>query len=135
MPRKKINPSEEPEQTAAMEAEQPGMDAPATLEGPPQDMGAPDNGLPMEMGEQGEIPPMPGDEPTLPGENGGGTPEVVDVDVSGPPLDSGPEAEPSVELPDLIPEGKLSMDGQEPGFVGDMDAPPVGEPESAEARG
>ena len=71
MPRKKINPSEEPEQTAAMEAEQPGMDAPATLEGPPQDMGAPDNGLPMEMGEQGEIPPMPGDEPTLPGENGG----------------------------------------------------------------
>ena len=135
MPRKKINPSEEPEQTAAMEAEQPGMDAPATLEGPPQDMGAPDNGLPMEMGEQGEIPPMPGDEPTLPGENGGGTPEVVDVDVSGPPLDSGPEAEPSVELSDLIPEGKLSMDGQEPGFVGDMDAPPVGEPESVEARG
>ena len=92
MPRKKINPSEEPEQTAAMEAEQPGMDAPATLEGPPQDMGAPDNGLPMEMGEQGEIPPMPGDEPTLPGENGGGTPEVVSLKVPRPGVSLRPQS-------------------------------------------
>ena len=135
MPRKKINIEEEIQQATAGMEEPPGMEAPAPLGEPTQDMGAPDDGLTMEMEEQGDTPCVSDDEPTLPVEDDGNATEVMEVDVSELPSDSGPKAEPPVEPPGLMPEDVPLMDGQEPGFVGDMDAPPVGEPESAEARG
>ena len=117
MPRKKVNSAEEPQQDITEMAEQSGMEALAPLEDPPQDTGAPDDGSPMEMGEQGEIPPAFGDGPGLPGEDGD---EVMVVDVSAPPLGSGPEAEPPVEPTDPMPEDVPLVDGQEPGPTGDV---------------
>ncbi len=137
MPRKKINIEEEIQQATAGMEEPPGMEAPAPLGGPTQDMGAPDDGLTMEMEEQGDTPCVSGDEPTLPVEDDGNATEVMEVDVSELPSDSGPKAEPPVEPPGLMPEDVPLMDGQEPGPAGDVpteDALPADETPSAMAE-
>ena len=137
MPRKKINIEEEIQQATAGMEEPPGMEAPAPLGEPTQDMGAPDDGLTMEMEEQGDTPCVSGDEPTLPVEDDGNATEVMEVDVSELPSDSGPKAEPPVEPPGLMPEDVPLMDGQEPGPAGDVpteDALPADETPSAMAE-
>lgn len=77
MPKKKVNPAEEPEQTAGR-MEQAGEEAPAPMGEPPQDMGTRDDALPPELGETGDAPDPPED-----GE--GDAPEMLAVDVSAPP--------------------------------------------------
>ena len=54
MPKKKVNPAEEPEQTAAMTVEQAGEEATAPPGELPKDMGAPDGSPPPEFGEPGD---------------------------------------------------------------------------------
>jgi hypothetical protein len=68
MPRKKINPSEEPEQTAGL-MEQAGEEALAPPGEAPQDMGAPNDSPPLEVGELGEA--MPSDDSGFPGDGEG----------------------------------------------------------------
>ena len=128
MPRKKINTEEEIRQGAEM-AEQPGMEA-APPEKPPQDTGVPDGSPPPLPGEPGEA--MSGAVPGLTGDGEGEAEEVMAVDATGFPPDDGLEG----ELPEPMPEGEPSMDGQEPGPTGDVsmegappadEAPPAGE--------
>ena len=86
MPKKKVNPAEEPEQ-AAGRMEQAGEDTPAPMGEPPQDMGTRDDALHPELGEAGDVPPNPGDAPDPPEDGEGDAPEVLAVDASAPPLE------------------------------------------------
>ena len=120
MPKKKVNPAEEPEQTAAMTAEQAGEEAHTALGETPQDMGA-SGGNPLpELGEPGDA--MSGDVPDLTRDGEGNAPEVMAVDVAAPPAppDRGPEEVPSMEPPDIVPEDGQPLDAQEPGRDGEV---------------
>ena len=108
MPRKKINPSEEPEQTAGL-MEQAGEEALAPPGEAPQDMGAPNDSPPLEVGELGEA--MPSDDSGFPGDGEGEAGEVMAVDASEFPPDGGLEG----ELPKPMPEGDSLVDAQESG--------------------
>ena len=101
MPKKKITPAEEPEQTAAMTAEQAGEEAPAALGEMPQGAGAPDGSPPPEPGELDDA--MSGDVPGLTGDGEGEAEEAMAVDVAAPP---GPQ---DVVLEDGPPMGLLGM--------------------------
>lgn len=120
MPKKKITPAEEPEQTAEL-MEQAGEEATAPSGEPPQDMGTPGGSLLPEFGE-------PGDAPDLTGDREGDAPEVMAVDVSTPPAppDSGPEEAPPMEPPDTAPGDGQPLDAQEPGP--DRDKPTEDDP-------
>ncbi len=113
MPKKKITPAEEPEQTADGLMGQAGEELPAPPGELPQDTGVPDGSLSPELGEPGEA--MLGGDPGLTGDGEGEAEEVMAVDVSGFPPDGGPEGKP----PEPMPEGDPPMDGQEPGPAGD----------------
>ena len=116
MPKKKVNPTEEPDQTAGR-IEQAGEEAPAPMGEPPQDMGTCDDALHPELGEAGDAPDPPED-----GE--GDAPEMLAVDVSAPPapLDDGPEDCPPMEPPA----------GDAPPAVAGDALPPLEEPMSGE---
>ncbi len=120
MPKKKITPAEEPEQTAEL-MEQAGEEATAPSGEPPQDMGTPGGSLLPEFGE-------PGDAPDLTGDREGDAPEVMAVDVSTPPAppDSGPEEAPPMEPPDTAPGDGQPLDVQKPGP--DRDKPTEDDP-------
>ena len=131
MPKKKVNPAEEPEQ-AAGRMEQAGEDTPAPMGEPPQDMGMRDDALHPELGEAGDVPPNPGDAPDPPEDGEGDAPEVLAVDASAPPapLDDGPEDCPPMEPPDTAPGDGQSMDTQEPGPAAEVsmeNVPPAGD--------
>lgn len=117
MPKKKVNPAEEPEQTAEP-MEQAGEEAAAPLGEPHQDMGAPDGSPLPELGEPGNA--MSGDVPDLTGDGEGDAPEVMAVDVAAPPAppDRGPEEVPPMEQPDTAPGDGQPLDTQEPGSDG-----------------
>ena len=102
MPKKKVNPAEEPEQTAAMTVEQAGEEATAPPGELPKDMGAPDGSPPPEFGEPGNA--VSGDVPDLPRDGDGKAEEVMAVDAATPP---GP--------PDTAPGDGQPLDTQEPG--------------------
>ena len=128
MPKKKITPAEEPEQTAGLigQAGEEPLAPPGEL---PQDMDAPDGGPPPEPGEPNDA--MSGDVPDLTGGGEGDAPEVMAVDVSTPPAppDSGPEETPPMEPPDIAPGDGQPLDTQELGPDGDKptgDDPPAG---------
>ena len=130
MPKKKITPAEEPEQTADGLMGQAGEELPAPPGELPQNTGAPDGSLSPEFGELGNA--MPGDDPDLAGDGEGEAEEVMAVDVSGLLPGGDPEGKP----PEPMPEADLPMDGQEPGPAGDVpmeaappddEAPPAGE--------
>ena len=108
MPKKKITPAEEPEQTAGL-MEQAGGKATAPPGEPPQDMGAPDGSPPLEFGDSDDA--MSGDAPDLTGDGEGDAPEVMAVDVSEFPPDGGLEG----ERPKPMPEGDPLMDAQKSG--------------------
>ena len=108
MPKKKITPAEEPEQTAGL-MEQAGEEATAPPGEPPQDVGAPNDSPPLEVGELGEA--VPGDDSGFPGDGEGEAEEVMVVDVSGFPPDGGPEGKPPEPMPEVVPP----MGAQEPG--------------------
>ena len=108
MPKKKITPAEEPEQTAGL-MEQAGEAATAPPGEPPQDVGAPNDSPPLEVGELGEA--VPGDDSGFPGDSEGEAEEVMVVDVSGFPPDGGPEGKPPEPMPEVVPP----MGAQEPG--------------------
>ncbi len=116
MPRKKVNSAEEPQQDVT-EMEQSGMEAPVLLKNPCRDTDGPGADPSAGLDEPSDGLSTPEDGPHLPGED---APEVMEVDVSAPPLGSGPEAEPSVEPPDPMPEDVPPVDGQEPGPAGDV---------------
>lgn len=128
MPKKKVNPAEEPEQTAAMTAEQAGEEAHAALGETPQDMGA-SGGSPLpELGEPGDA--MSGDVPDLTRDGEGDAPEAMAVDVAAPPspLDGVLEDGPPMEPPDTAPSDGQPLGAQEPGPDGDKpteDDPPT----------
>ena len=115
MPKKKVNPAEEPEQTAAMTVEQAGEEATAPPGELPKDMGAPDGSPPPEFGEPGNA--VSGDVPDLPRDGDGKAEEVMAVDAATPPgpPDSGPEEAPPMEPPDTAPGDGQPLDTQEPG--------------------
>lgn len=121
MPKKKITPAEEPEQTAGL-MEQAGEEATAPSGEPPQDMGTPDASPPPEFGESDDA--MSGDVPDLIGDGEGDTPEVMAVDAAAPPAppDSGSEEAPPMEPPDIAPGDGQPLDAQEPGPDGDKPA-------------
>ena len=136
MPKKKITPAEEPEQTAGL-MEQAGEEATAPPGGPPRDMGAPDGSPPLEFGDSDDA--VPGDDPGLTGDGEGEAEEVMAVDAATPPgpLDSGPEEAPPMEPPDTAPGDGQPLDAQEPGPDGDKpaeDDPPT-DPIFAQAVG
>ena len=99
MPKKKVNPAEEPEQTTGLMG-QAEEELPAPLGEPPQDTGALDGSLPIS-----------GDNPGPPEDGEGEAEEVMAVDVSGFPPDGGPEGKPPEPMPEVVPP----MDAQEPG--------------------
>lgn len=125
MPKKKITPAEEPEQTAGL-MEQAGEEATAPPGGPPRDMGAPDGSPPLEFGEPGDA--VSGDVPGLPRDGDGDAPEVMAVDAATPPVppDSGPEEAPPMEPPNTAPGDGQPLAAQEPGPNGDK--PTEGDP-------
>ena len=113
MPKKKVNPAEEPEQ-AAGRMEQAGEDTPAPMGEPPQDMGTRDDALHPELGEAGDVPPNPGDAPDPPEDGEGDAPEDC----------------PPMEPPDTAPGDGQSMDTQEPGPAAEVsmeNVPPTGD--------
>ena len=110
MPKKKVNPAEESEQTTGLMG-QAGEELPAPSGEPPQDTGALDGPLPIS-----------GDNPGPPQDGEGEAGEVMAVDVSAPPPDGGLEDEQAKPMP----EGDPPMDAQEPGHAGD--APMEGTP-------
>ena len=119
MPKKKITPAEEPEQTAGL-MEQAVEEATAALGEMPQNTGAPDDSPPLEFGEPGDA--MSGNVPDLTGDGEGDVPEVMVVDVAAPPAppDRGPEEVPPIEPPDIAPEDGQPLDAQELGPDGDV---------------
>lgn len=121
MPKKKVNPAEEPEKTAGL-MEQAVEEATAALGEMPQNTGAPDDSPPLEFGEPGDA--MSGNVPDLTGDGEGDVPEVMAVDAATPPgpLDSGPEEAPPMEPPDIAPGDGQPLDAQEPGPDGDKPA-------------
>lgn len=114
MPKKKIIPAEEPEQTAGL-MEQAGEEAPAPPGEPSQNVGAPDGSPPLEFGDSGDA--VPGDAPDLTGDGDGEAEEVMAVDVAAPPVppDSGPEEAPPMEPPGIVPGDGQPLGAQEPG--------------------
>lgn len=123
MPKKKITPAEEPEQTAGL-TEQAGEEAPAPPGELPQDMGAPDGSPPPEPGELGDA--VSGDVPGLTGDGDGEAEEVMAVDAATP--DSGPEEALPMEPPDIVPGDGQPLGAQELGPDGDKptgDDPPT----------
>ena len=119
MPKKKITPAEEPEQTAGL-MEQAVEEATAALGEMPQNTVAPDDSPPLEFGEPGDA--MSGNVPDLTGDGEGDVPEVMVVDVAAPPAppDRGPEEVPPIEPPDIAPEDGQPLDAQELGPDGDV---------------
>lgn len=120
MPKKKVNPAEESEQTTGLMG-QAGEELPAPLGEPPQDTGALDGPLPIS-----------GDNPGPPEDGEGVAGEVMAVDVSTPPAppDSGPEEAPPMEPPDIAPGDGQPLDMQELGPDGDI---PTGDDPSTRA--
>ncbi len=132
MPRKKINPAEEPQQAAVEVAEQAELENPALLGELPQDTDGPGADSPPELGEPGDGLSTPEDGPGLPEEDAGDAPEVMEVDISAPPapLDDGSEDWPPLEPPYAVPEGEPPVFVQETDPAGDApteDAPPADE--------
>lgn len=84
MPKRKITPAEEPEQTTGLMG-QAGEEPPVPSGEPPQDTGALDGPLPI----SGDNPGPPED-----GEGVAGEVMAVDVSTAPVPLDSGPEEAP-----------------------------------------
>lgn len=119
MPKKKITPAEEPEQTAGL-MEQAGEEATAPPGEPPQDMGAPDCSPPPEFRESDDA--MSGDVPDLIGDGEGDTPEVMAVDAATLPVppDSGPEEAPPMEPPSIVLGDGQPLGAQELGPDGDV---------------
>lgn len=128
MPRKRIIPQEDLEQTAAEAVEQSGMEETAVPpDSPFQEMDTSGNGPPLETGEAGGILLAPEDSPGLSGESDEDAPEVMALDV--PEFPFPPEDSPPVEMP---------VEAQESGSSGDApmeDAPPVGEAAPAWTEG
>ena len=119
MPKKKVNPAEESEQTTGLMG-QAGEEPPVPSGEPPQDTGALDGPLPI----SGDNPGPPED-----GEGVAGEVMAVDVSTAPVPLDSGPEEAPPMEPPDIAPGDGQPLDAQEPGPDGDKptgDDLPVG---------
>lgn len=110
MPKKKVNPTEEPEQTTGLMG-QAGEELPAPPGEPPQDTGAPDGALPIS-----------GDNPGPPEDGEGDTPEVMAVGAATPPAppDSSPEDAPPMEPPGIVPGNGQLLDAQELGPDGDV---------------
>ncbi len=120
MPKKKVNPAEESEQTTGLMG-QAGEELPAPLGEPPQDTGALDGPLPI----SGDNPGPPED-----GEGVAGEVMAVDVSTAPVPLDSGPEEVPPMEPPDIAPGDGQPLDMQELGPDGDV---PTGDDPSTRA--
>lgn len=120
MPKKKVNPAEESEQTTELMG-QAGEELPAPLGEPPQDTGALDGPLPI----SGDNPGPPED-----GEGVAGEVMAVDVSTAPVPLDSGPEEVPPMEPPDIAPGDGQPLDMQELGPDGDV---PTGDDPSTRA--
>ena len=120
MPKKKVNSTEEPEQTTGLMG-QAGEELPAPPGEPPQDMGAPEGALPIS-----------GDNPGPPKDGEGDTPEVMAVDAATFPVppDRDPEEAPPMEPPDIVPGDGQPLDAQELGPDGDV---PTGDDLSAGA--
>ncbi len=108
MPKKKVNPTEEPEQTPDELVEQAGTELPAPPEEPPQDADTSDESPPPEL--------MGTEENAL---------EAMALAIPPAPSEDWPPLEP----PDAVP-GATPMDGQEPARSGDEPVEAVTPPES-----
>ena len=119
MPKKKVNPAEEPEKTAGL-MEQAVEEATAALGEMPQGAGAPGGSPPLEFGDSDDA--VPGDVPDLTGDGEGDVPEVMAVDAATPPgpPDRDPEEAPPMEPPDIVPGDGQPLDAQELGPDGDV---------------